>query len=341
MRKYFIVCILVSLIIVGCGTPNIAPKIVLSKYLDAFYHNRNEEAYKYLSEKDKAVINLQEYLVKQSAENDSFTLSLTEKISYEIQDIVVNGEIAKAKVNVTTPDVENMFSDMMGTAFLSVFSGKDNGDMSKMMAEKYKNKDVPLVTTSQSYELVKEPAGWKVFLNLEKEKKMKALLEEAKILQKEKKLYGALKKYEEVLELDSEEVTANMAKIEMEKEITVFESKQSYIDNVELYDFEAKYFDSMFEGRRPGVTFKIKNAGDKILNRVEVTVYFKDSSGNVIAEEDYHPVLVSDFSLGDNKPLKPNYIWQMESGKFYQAKSVPSEWQEGNAIAKVTDIEFE
>ena len=47
----------------------------------------------------------------------------------------------------------------------------------------------------------------------------------------------------------------------------------------------------------PGVEFKIKNNGTETLEMVKVTVYFKDAQGNTIAEEDYTPVLVSEFSL--------------------------------------------
>ena len=90
----------------------------------------------------------------------------------------------------------------------------------------------------------------------------------------------------------------------------------------------------------PGVDFKLKNGGDRSLNEVEVTVYFQGSGGAIIAEESYHPVLVSTYSFGNNKPLKPNYIWQMERGKFYKADSVPTEWKEGAASATITDIEF-
>ena len=91
----------------------------------------------------------------------------------------------------------------------------------------------------------------------------------------------------------------------------------------------------------PGVEFKLKNKGDRTLRKVEVTVYFKDHSGAIIAEEDYNPVLVTKYSFGgDNKPLKPNYIWQLERGKFLQAKSVPSEWAKGKAEARITDIDF-
>lgn len=112
-------------------------------------------------------------------------------------------------------------------------------------------------------------------------------------------------------------------------------------NNLELYDLSAKYMDSVLDGKVPGVLFKIRNTGDRSLDNVEVTVYFKDAQGNTIAEKDFNPVLVTEYAYGrDNKPLKPGYIWQMEKGKFYSAKSVPSEWREGSIEAIVTDLSF-
>jgi hypothetical protein len=73
---------------------------------------------------------------------------------------------------------------------------------------------------------------------------------------------------------------------------------------------------------------------------VKVIVYFKDAKGNTIAEENYYPVLKSSL-LSESKPLRPNYIWQMERGKFYGAKSVPSEWKEGAAEIRITDFRFQ
>ncbi|MBS61782.1 hypothetical protein [Salinisphaera sp.] len=131
--------------------------------------------------------------------------------------------------------------------------------------------------------------------------------------------------------------------IEADKSVNEENQKKSKYaaEFLDLYDFSAEYRDSMLDGKVPGVLFKIKNNGDRTLSRVEVTVYFSDAQGNVIAEEDYTPVLVSDYSFsGDNKPLKPGYIWQMERGKFYSAKNVPSEWQDGSAKAAITNIEF-
>lgn len=97
----------------------------------------------------------------------------------------------------------------------------------------------------------------------------------------------------------------------------------------------------MLDGKVPGVLFKLRNNRDRSLDKVEVTIYFKNSDGNAIAEENFLPVLVSKYSFsGDNKPLKPEYIWEMERGKFYAAKKVPTEWQEGSVEALITDIRF-
>lgn len=119
------------------------------------------------------------------------------------------------------------------------------------------------------------------------------------------------------------------------------DEKQDYMrTQVKVYDFMAQYRDGVVSDRVPAINFKIRNAGTRILDMVEVTVYFGDSDETIIAEEKYYPVLVNKFGLGENKPLKANYIWQLESGHFYAAKSVPSEWKEGAARAKVTDIRF-
>jgi hypothetical protein len=109
-----------------------------------------------------------------------------------------------------------------------------------------------------------------------------------------------------------------------------------------LYDFEAKYYDSMFEGRVPGVDFKIKNQGDRTINKLTVKVVFLDAKDQPIAEELYYPVNVGGISMGnEDSPLRPNYIWQQESDSFYTGKNVPSEWSEGKARATITDIEFD
>lgn len=127
----------------------------------------------------------------------------------------------------------------------------------------------------------------------------------------------------------------------IEKADSEVAAKEYIANSLDLYDVEAKYFDSVLDGKVAGVLFKIKNKGDKSLDQVEVKCYFLDASGNRISEEDFYPVNVSTYSFGgDNKPLKPGYVWSMESGKFYTAKSVASEWKEGSIDIEITKIKF-
>lgn len=150
----------------------------------------------------------------------------------------------------------------------------------------------------------------------------------------------AVEAYSNVLSEDAGNVEAKTALKETEAELDTEKIKQDYITNVKLYDFEAKRIDTYLDKNLPAVRFAVKNEGDKTLNKVEVTVYFKDVEGNVIFEEKYFPVLVSKYSYRNNKPLKPNYVKRQEKDKYYTIKELGDEWETGSAEAIVTDIEF-
>ena len=323
-------------------------KEVLSSYLDASLKNRSEEAYGYVSSEDKTVKSLSEYKSETGKEDNPFADLIVSNVSFKVMKITETGSTAKADVEITLPDMGVIFKDLMGVAFSSAFGDKDKGEIEKELAKKYETGEVPTTTKNEEFRLVKENDGWKVFLDWkakkaakEKEEKIAALLSDAKQLRGSKKLSGAIQKYEEVLALNGEMVEAKEAIEETKQEIHDIEEKQKYLSKVVLYDLKAKYYETYLEKKVPGVEFKVKNEGDRILKEVQVTVYFKDAKGTIIAEKEYHPVLVTKYSFnGDNKPLKPNYIWQMERGKFYKADSVPSEWKEGAVSASITNIEF-
>lgn len=126
-----------------------------------------------------------------------------------------------------------------------------------------------------------------------------------------------------------------------EEEILAEAEKQAYIEQVELYELSAKYHEFWDGSRDPIVNFKLKNNGDRTLNRVDVTVYFSDERGTIIHEEVGSPVLQGGYSRGA-KPLRPNYIWEQGGRDYWRSfEDVPSEWSEGAVTAKVTSIEFE
>lgn len=323
-------------------------KEVLTSYLDSSLKSRSEEAYGYVSTEDKAVKSLSEYKSETEKNDNPFAAVIVKSVSFEVLSVTESGGTAKANVEITLPDMSVMFKDLMGAAFSSAFGGKDKAEIEKSIAKKYETGEVPTTTKNEEFHLLKEKDGWKVFLDWkakkaakEKEEKIHALLSDAKQLRESKKLSGAIQKYKEVLALNGEMVEAQNAIKETKQEMQDIKEKQEYLNKVKLYDLRAKYYETYLEKNVPGVEFKIKNEGDRTLSEVQVTVYFKDANGIIIAEKQYHPVLVTKYSFGgDNKPLKPNYIWQQERGHFYKADSVPTEWKEGFVSANITNIEF-
>lgn len=118
------------------------------------------------------------------------------------------------------------------------------------------------------------------------------------------------------------------------------EMKKYIEESLILYEVEAKYHESILAGKVPGILFKLRNNGNRQLNEVDVLVSFMDAKNRIIHEETFYPVLKESFSSNNSRPLKPGFIWQMETGHFYSAKSVPSEWEEGAIIARVIKVEF-
>lgn len=182
-------------------------------------------------------------------------------------------------------------------------------------------------------------------INREKEEaerqKVTSLKKEAQELLDSNKFEEALSKYKALSEISSG-VEAAEAGIEKTTEaMKEFTEKMNYMDKVEITEFLAKRIDTYLKKEIPAVRISLKNKGDRSLDKVKVVVYFKDKAGNTIFEEDFHPVLVSKYSFsGDNKPLKPGYVKEMEKDKYYTLESALFDWQEGKAIPKVVDIEF-
>ena len=321
------------------------PRPVLEKYFDALRTGNLAEPYTYVSAQDRDAKSLEAYKAER-AENPFAELVQKQSV-YEVQDIQEQEAKAIATLKVTRPDMTGVARDVMGAALAAAFKGENTDEIREKLAAKYANETLPTTTSTETIELVKDPEGWRVYLDWTTEVKIMQAMLEARLLRSANNLQAALEKYDEVLALKSDMVEAKEQRqavaneiAEQKREKAELARKQAYVDKVKLYDLEARYYET-YSGNVPGVKFKLKNTGDQTLRRVEVTVYFKDAKGQVIHEETYHPVLVTKYSISNDPPLKPNYIWQLERGKFYQAKSVPDEWKAGSVSARITDIEFE
>lgn len=178
-------------------------------------------------------------------------------------------------------------------------------------------------------------------LEKEEQEKVSALDKEASKLLKSNKFEEALAKYKAMSEISSGVEYAEAGMEKTTKAMAEFSEKMEYIDKVKITEFLATRIDTYSKKAAPAVRISLKNSGDRSLDKVKVVVYFQDKDGNTIFEEDYHPVLVSKYSFsGDNKPLKPGYVNEMEKDKYYTLDSALSDWKEGKAVAKVVDIKF-
>lgn len=333
MKKYVFPSLLGLLIlfIASCNLFSPSPKDVLTKYLNSYFKGNYTETYALLSIKDKSFKNQKEF--ESELNENPFFKVFAGKVSFNVKDVKVSGETAEATVDITAPDMSKAMADIMGMAFASAFSDKkDEKAMEKMIVEKFKDKSLPMTTTTQTYDLIRDEDGWRVFLNWEGVKKAVEISKQAEQLEKNKKFEEAKVKYKEALSLDkkNKNIQGELAKID--KKIEEYKLKKAYFDKVEVRNIHlgTDYLGTV------GVFGEIKNNGDRILTQVEVTAYCLDKNDKVVFESTYHPVLVSEsLFMRDNTPLKPNY-----SRRFgYKLNDAPSDWSKKVKVA-VTDIEF-
>ncbi|MGA1823305.1 MAG: hypothetical protein ACMUIP_01485 [bacterium] len=317
------------------------PDKVLNNYLNSSLGGRYKESYFYISAKDKAVKDLQSYCNENDKKDNLFANFIFHEASYRILKLEKSGKTARADVEIMLPDSQAILADVRGSAFSSALRDGDKEEIERIITKKYESDKVPLSRENETFELVKEKEGWKVFLDWRTEK-IQSLMAEAKALKESKELEKARDTYEKALKLDAGLVEAQKEIKDIQIEIKKREEKQSIINNCVLYDLKSKYYETFLDKNVPGVKFKIKNKNNRTLKKVEVTVYFKDRAGKTIAERTFYPLTKSKYTLrGETKPLKSNGIWQMERGDFFTVDSIPRTWKEGAVFAKITNIEVE
>lgn len=360
--KIITVFVCALFLVIGCDQimPVPGAEEVLNKFLDAEMHGRYAEAYEYVSTEDKAVKSLEAYQSsgRFGLSNDNpFADVLSEKTSFDIKKVTVTGDTAKASVDIAIPNIAELWGDILKATFMSVFSEEDRiAELKKEIAKKYKDQSIPMTTLNETYTLIKEDIGWKVFVDWKaekieqerkaaqekarmiaarKEQEILNIIEEADNLYRHEDYASALDKYNDVLKLDNTHSRAKNAIKKTKDKLQYLNDTKEYISKVELKGFRVDL------GERYGRTTKgifgtIINHGDRVLREVELTVYFLDKNGVVIGEKNYYPVLVTGSSFRDGKLLKPNYI---EDFGYSVENAAPSAWSE-KVRAKITNIEF-
>jgi hypothetical protein len=336
---------------------------VINGYIDALQSQDYERAYSYISKEDQQAQTKEKYIGSlKDTDGNALIQFVMNQTTYAVNSVVEQGNTAKAEVTISFPDISAMARELIAGALLS--EGKESEEaIQAIIEEKSKQGGIPTTTQKETFELIKEEGGWKVYLSL----KQKTLFNEAtqeflaqyrewRDKERDDKADEAIaialeanKTYQAVLNIegitDGQKERLDVIEFgekneKMQSYVKNINDQREYLPKIELYDFKAKYYDTYSDKKVPGVSFKLKNTGDRTVTRVKLIVYFSDKSGQVIYEEDYVPVTSSRYAL-DNKPLKPGYIWELGKNKFYKAEKVPSEWKEGAAEAKIVAIELE
>ncbi|KGK21003.1 hypothetical protein [Vibrio navarrensis] len=325
---------------------NLSPEEVATKYIDARLraggNGRSKETYHFLSSEDKEVTSEDEYLsnslLSERDISNELISAITQKVSYTIEHSVIENETAEVTVKVTAP--------VLPPAIRKSLLDENSKNVEKEAIAYLQSPALQFDTGLEHIKMVKEPEGWRVFLDFATSKKIDLLVEEAEALTPhmgmllnidgyeletmKPKLLLAQAKYKEALSLGSSFIAESHLE-SLEKQIKKLNFYEQNKDQIQVKNITVE------EGRHgdKGIFGEVKNNGDIALRKVEIIIYLLDKEGNPVHEISYHPVLVTDLSYGnDAVPLKPNY-----SRKFgVKADDAPLEWSQKVRVI-ISDIE--
>ena len=165
MRLLALLCIGTALFLLsgspGRAGPMLSPQETLAAYLDAMRTAKWESAYTYLSAQNRAVKSVEEYILE-SASSDSFVTALSAPVfSYTVLDTQTDFDTATVTVVIETLDFLALLDELPDL-------GEDNPR--QWLADRLASGDVPTRLSTQEYTLLRESAGWKVFLDWEAQK---------------------------------------------------------------------------------------------------------------------------------------------------------------------------
>lgn len=145
-----------------------SPGEILGNYLNALIGGRTEEAYSYLSIKDRAGETLPDFKMRRSPGSGLIAELMARKISFTIEKAdTVDGQ-AMAVATVTAPDFVKIMDDVwhdMGSA------GFPAGNVDAFLfvcqklshfLDKYRQEAIPMRTDTASFRLILEKSGWKI-----------------------------------------------------------------------------------------------------------------------------------------------------------------------------------
>lgn len=341
-HRIFLTLLLIPLLLLSACGPS--AKTTLSQFLDATLKGQHAQVYALHASADQAVQSEQAFLAEKSGMGAGLAQIVNSQTRYQILSLEETGEQAQAQVEMNLPDYSKVMGAMMGEVFKSALSAAaQNKDAAKpeqgqqeiankMQAHLKNAKDLPRITRTETYQLVKEDGKWKIFANWAQDQRIARLREEAKALQDKEDISGSKARYDEILSLRPSDADAQEQAKSLGEKLERQAAHRAYFAKLPLSKVKVEPYDGYFADHQ--LVGTLKNTGDRTLLRVTLAIYYLNAKGQPIFEESYSPITASDADDQDEL-LKPGYVKEFSHG----ISDVPSEWA-GKVKVEISKLEF-
>ena len=301
--------------VAACGTP---PEDVAERFVVAREHGYARQAYDLLSQPDRDV---RAYRAFERAQvrtvDERVERLLARRTKVRVEPVEVVRRTARMAVELVRVDVSEGSRKLIASELAD----------GPAVASRLQKLDLPTKTSTESLRLVKEAAGWRVFLDLERQDKAARQSEVARLKRlgrsrmQDGHLDWARETYESAQRLAPSDPVIRHA-------IAALRSART-IDEAAAY--RAKVVVDRVKVRARRITGEIRNTGDRSLGDVEVTVTGLDGRGAAVTEASARPVRVegggSVFLPGHSRPFVVDFL------------QPPAAWK-GAVEVRVTAVRF-
>lgn len=143
---------------------------VVNKYVRALYARDFRAAYEQLSSADRRLKDVHSYS-RERGEYRDFILeaarAVARSVGVDLLELRGQPDHAAIKMKAHVPDAEklnDLLLDWDGERLERLKPG-ERQSLLATIAQRQRDKAIPMVSADETFELVKEPAGWKIFLN--------------------------------------------------------------------------------------------------------------------------------------------------------------------------------
>lgn len=143
---------------------------VVKRYLKAAYARDFNQAYRYISAEDRRLKEEKIY-VRERGPFTGFTLEVAKKLAEWIEAVPVEREIAgsrtRIKMNLRLPDANGLSELVLGwdEDRLNELSDTERAALVGQLKERYEAGKIRFIEGQESFALVREGSGWRLFLN--------------------------------------------------------------------------------------------------------------------------------------------------------------------------------